>query len=115
VLVVGPNRNPACPADVRPGDHRRSGASVRRHHRRCVEAVLAIAAVVVTGCGGTDAPPPGGNGSGSDPQVGAPTYVSVRCGGSAYDPAAVTDAPPASSLSEGSAGAVDDVGDPEGA
>jgi hypothetical protein len=89
---------------------------VRRHHRRCAVAVLAVAAVVMTGCGGTDAPPPGsngaGNGSGDDPQAGAPADAPVRCGGSTYDPTTFADAPTVSSLSDGPAGAVDDVGDP---
>jgi hypothetical protein len=89
---------------------------VRRHHRLAM-AVLAVAAVIA-GCGGTDAPPLVGAGSGdepggdTEPQTGATTGGSVHCGGSAYDPAALADAPPASSLPEGPAGAVDDLGDP---
>jgi hypothetical protein len=89
---------------------------VRHHHRHSAIAVLAIAAVVMTGCGGTDAPPPdssgAGNGAGDDPQAGAPADPVVRCGGSTYDPTAFADAPTVSSLAEGPAGAVDDVGDP---
>jgi hypothetical protein len=92
---------------------------VRRHHRYRAVAVLAIAAVIA-GCGGTDAPPLGGEGSGNDgtrggdgdPQAGASTGGLVHCGASTYDPAAFADAPPASSLPEGPASAVDDLGDP---
>lgn len=36
--------------------------------------------------------------------------ATVNCGGSVYDPSALADAPPASSLPDGPAGAVDDVG-----
>jgi hypothetical protein len=83
-------------------------------------AVLAVAAVIA-GCGGTDAPPlgddgagdePGGDAADTEPPAGAATDASVHCGGSTYDPAAFADAPPASSLPEGPAGAVDDLGDP---
>jgi hypothetical protein len=93
---------------------------VRRHHRLAM-AVLAVAAVIA-GCGGTDAPPIGGDDSGekpggdaaddTEPQAGARLDGSVTCGGSTYDPAAFAAAPPASSLPEGPAGAVDDLGDP---
>jgi hypothetical protein len=38
--------------------------------------------------------------------------ATVNCGGSVYDPTELSDAPPASSLPDGPAGAVDDVGAP---
>jgi hypothetical protein len=98
---------------------------VRRHHRRWTVTVLAIATVVMSGCGGTDAPPlggpePGDDGSAddggvatagdSDPPASA-LDATVRCGSGTYDPATLGDAPSVSSLPEGPAGAVDDVGD----
>jgi hypothetical protein len=93
---------------------------VRRHRRR-VLTVLATAAVALAGCGGTDAPRPG-DGTGGEPGAGASgsggtaaggtAPATIRCGDVAYDPDAFAQAPPASSLPEGPAGAVDDAGDP---
>lgn len=64
-------------------------------------------ALLLTGCGGT--PDTGGAGSTPTPTADGST---VNCGGSVYDPEALADAPPVSSLPEGPAGAVDDAGAP---
>jgi hypothetical protein len=93
---------------------------VRRHRRR-VLTVLAMTAVALAGCGGTDAPPPGdGGGGGPDagadggdgPSAGGATLATIRCGDVTYDPDTFAQATPVSSLPEGPAGAVDDAGDP---
>lgn len=105
---------------------------MRRHHRRRALAVLTVA-VVMAGCGGTDAPPgepgePGGtDGNGGTDRIDgndtgtdehgdvsgdAPTATRVRCGDIVYNPDTLADAPPRSELPEGPADAVDDVGDP---
>lgn len=73
-------------------------------------AVLAgiAAALLLTGCGDTSVT------VGSDGGTPAPSAdaSAVSCGGSVYDPAALADAPPASSLPDGPADAVDDAGAP---
>jgi hypothetical protein len=67
-----------------------------------------IGALLLTGCGSNTITV---QGEGSD-APGAAHAATVDCGGSVYDPADLADAPPASSLPEGPAGAVDDVGAP---
>jgi hypothetical protein len=90
---------------------------VRRHHRRWTMAVLALATVLMSGCGGTDAPPlggpePGDDGSADDGgEASGRSDATVRCGSGTYDPATLGEAPSVSSLPEGPADAVDDVGD----
>jgi hypothetical protein len=61
-------------------------------------------ALLVLGCG------QGAGGSGA--LDGGASSMTVDCGGSVYDADVLTDAPPASSLAEGPAGAVDDAGRP---
>ena len=61
-------------------------------------------ALLLLGCG------QGAGGSGAP--GGSEGATMVDCGGSVYDADALADAPPASSLAEGPAGAVDDLGDP---
>jgi hypothetical protein len=60
-----------------------------------------VGALLLTGCGSTSI---------DAPQVA--DAVTVNCGGSVYDPSELAAAPPASSLPEGPAGAVDDAGAP---
>ena len=50
--------------------------------------------------------------AGSEPPAPAAESGLVSCGGATYDPAELADAPPASTLPEGPAGAVDDIGKP---
>lgn len=59
-------------------------------------------ALLLTGCGGGPGQLAVGNGAGG----------TVVCGDAEYDPADLADAPMASSLPEGPAGAVDDAGEP---
>lgn len=75
--------------------------------RAVVVGVAGLAVLLVPGCGqGPGSSSPAGGGS----AVGAGT--TVECGGSVYDADAVADAPPVSSLADGPAGAVDDLGEP---
>jgi len=74
---------------------------------RLVPAGIAVA-LLITGCGSTSVAV---RSAGSD--VPRATDVSiVTCGRSVYEPSDLADAPPASSLPEGPAGAVDDAGAP---
>jgi hypothetical protein len=75
--------------------------------RRVVPAGITVA-LLLTGCGSTSTSVQG-DGSDAPRVTGA---VTVNCGGSVYDPTELADAPPASSLPDGPAGAVDDVGAP---
>jgi hypothetical protein len=74
---------------------------------RLVPAGIAVA-LLVTGCGSTSVAVR--SDSGIAPQ--AADVATVNCGGSVYDPTDFADAPPASSLPDGPAGAVDDAGAP---
>lgn len=74
---------------------------------RLVLGGIAVA-LLVTGCGSTSVAV--GSDSGNAPQ--AADVATVNCGGSVYDPNDLADAPPASSLPDGPAGAVDDAGAP---
>lgn len=75
-------------------------------HRR-VPSGIAVA-LFITGCGATSVALR--SDSGDAPQVA--DVATVNCGGSVYDPTDLADAPPASSLRDGPAGAVDDAGAP---
>ena len=80
------------------------GASVTR---RVVPAGITVA-LLLTGCGSTSTSV---QSDGSD-APGVTDAATVNCGGSVYDPTELADAPPASSLPDGPAGAVDDAGAP---
>lgn len=76
-----------------------------------VPAGIAAALLWLTACGGTaDTLTPSDGGGGNSPQ--REDAAPVDCGGSEYDPTALAAAPPASSLPDGPAGAVDDAGSP---
>lgn len=70
---------------------------------RVVKAGIAVV-LLVTGCGSTSVTV-GSDAPGAD-------AATVNCGGSVYDPSELVDAPSVSSLPDGPAGAVDDVGAP---
>ena len=71
-------------------------------HRWIAGAIMV--ALLHTGCGDTSTTVQGdGRGAAAD-------AATVDCGGSTYDPTRLADAPPASTLPEGPAGAVDDAG-----
>lgn len=77
-------------------------------------AGFALATIILTACGTAedrgDASLTVGNDSGDAARRADAT--NVNCGGSVYDPGELADAPSASSLPDGPAGAVDDVGAP---
>jgi hypothetical protein len=75
--------------------------------RRVVPAGITVA-LLLTGCGSTST---SAQSDGSD-APGVTDAATVNCGGSVYDPTELADAPPASSLPDGPAGAVDDAGAP---
>lgn len=72
-----------------------------------VAAGIAVA-LLVTGCGPTSAASLSDSGDASQ----VADVATVNCGDSEYNPAELADAPPASSLPDGPAGAVDDAGAP---
>ena len=74
---------------------------------RVVPAGIAVA-LLLAGCGGTS----GTVHSGGSGAPGVADAATVNCGGSVYDPTKLADAPPVSSLPDGPAGAVNDVGAP---
>lgn len=71
---------------------------------RLIPAGIAVA-VFITGCGSTSLTFRGDSNASQVADV-----ATVNCGGSVYDPVELADAPPASSLPDGPAGAVDDAG-----
>jgi hypothetical protein len=74
--------------------------------RRVFPAGISVALLLLTGCGSTSTQSDGRD---------APRLTdaaTVHCGGSVYDPTKLADSPPVSSLPDGPAGAVDDVGAP---
>jgi hypothetical protein len=68
--------------------------------------ILLAASLLLAGCGG------GGDGQGPAADGAGTATATVACGGSTYDPAALDDVQPISSLPDGPAGAVDDAGAP---
>jgi len=77
--------------------------------REGMRTAAVLGALLLTGCGqgASNFKPLGGGEPG-----GGDGSRTVECGGSVYDADELADAPPASSLTGGPAGAVDDLGDP---
>lgn len=69
---------------------------------------LIVVAVLLAGCGSTS----GAVRSGGSDALPTTDVTTVTCGGSVYEPTGLADAPAASSLPDGPAGAVDDAGAP---